>query len=90
MINIDNIQDVCRGGVECGEGYVNIISCEEGLELINLLKSYKKDAERYRLLRSCSTEQSKSFIDPQGGWIYGFGVLDGKIDQAMKEKNKDE
>ncbi len=72
------------------ELYINNYFCRSDLEnLVNRTREAEKDAERYRFMRGCSTEQSKSFIDPQGGWIYGFGVLDGKIDQAM-ESNKDE
>jgi hypothetical protein len=55
------------------------------IDLITRLQEAEKDAERYRFMRGCSTVQSKSFIDPRGGWIYGFGVLDGKIDNAKKD-----
>jgi len=53
---------------------------------ITLLREAEKDAERYRWLRNCTTVESKKFVSDSGGWIVGLGVLDGMIDQAMKEK----
>ena len=54
--------------------------------LIESLREAEKDAERYRWLRNCTTVESKKFVSDSGGWIVGLGVLDGMIDQAMKEK----
>ena len=56
------------------------------VELISLIREAEKDAERYRWLRNCTTVESKQFVSESGGWIVGLGVLDGMIDQAMKEK----
>ena len=57
--------------------------------LIGRLRETEKDAARYRWLRSCTTVESKKFVSDSGGWIVGLGVLDGMIDQAMKEKGDD-
>lgn len=56
------------------------------IELITQLREAEKDAARYRWLRNCTTVESKKFVSDSGGWIVGLGVLDGMIDQAMKEK----
>ena len=53
---------------------------------ITRLRETEKDAARYRWLRNCTTVESKRFVSDSGGWIVGLGVLDGMIDQAMKEK----
>ena len=51
-----------------------------------MLREAEKDAARYRWLRNCTTVESKKLVSDSGGWIVGLGVLDGMIDQAMKEK----
>lgn len=56
------------------------------IELITRLREAEMDAARYRWLRNCTTAESKQFVSESGGCIVGFGVLDGMIDQAMKEK----
>lgn len=61
-------------------------SLGEVFELINRLREAERDAARYRWLRNCTTVESKRFVSDSGGWIVGLGVLDGMIDQAMKEK----
>ena len=53
---------------------------------ITRLREVEKDAARYRWLRNCTTVESKQFVSESGGWIVGLGVLDGMIDQAMKDK----
>lgn len=54
--------------------------------LIDSLREAERDAARYRWLRNCTTVESRQFVSDSGGWIVGLGVLDGMIDQAMKEK----
>lgn len=72
---------------KAGKGQMNIeIHWALADELITRLREAEKDAVRYRWLRNCTTIESKEFVSKSGGWIVGLGVLDGMIDQAMKEK----
>lgn len=98
MIDINNIHDVCRGGVECGEGYVNIISCEEGIELINLLKSYQKDVEIYKNLYKAALKEAKQqyewrMEDSECGDCEikeGLDMLEYRIKNSINKENEDE
>lgn len=56
------------------------------VNLITRLREAERDAARYRWLRNCTTAESKKLVSDSGGWIVGLGVLDGMIDQSMKEK----
>lgn len=62
------------------------LSKSECASLLSMLREAEKDAARYRWLRNCATVESKRFVSDSGGWIVGLGVLDGMIDQAMKDK----
>ena len=86
MIDIDEMERWCIGAIleHCSE--INAFSSDEVIELITRLREAEKDAERYRWIRNCTTVESKKLVSDSGGWIVGLGVLDGMIDQAMKEK----
>ena len=98
MIDIDNLQQILEFRMAsdfktlkstcgtCAEDNASDISFGEALELITRLREAEKDAARYRWLRNCTTVESKKLVSDSGGWIVGLGVLDGMIDQAMKEK----
>lgn len=66
------------------DGFIQM--AEDMHKEITRLREAEKDAARYRWLRNCTTIESKEFVSKSGGWIVGLGVLDGMIDQAMKEK----
>lgn len=86
MIDIDEMERWCIGAISehCSE--INAFSSDEVIELITRLREAERDAARYRWLRNCTTVESRQFVSDSGGWIVGLGVLDGMIDQAMKEK----
>ena len=98
LVNIDEIYDLALKAKDdpCGHPVTQVLDNFDNfrclltpsflVELISLIREAEKDAERYRWLRNCTTVESKQFVSESGGWIVGLGVLDGMIDQAMKEK----
>ena len=87
MIDLNEIEVAARKPWYCrSKQEDNLLRPEILVELITSLREEEKDASRYRWLRSCTTVESKKFVSDSGGWIVGLGVLDGMIDQAMKEK----
>ena len=91
MIDINNAEDTCMVGIECGEGHACVFSCDEVMGIIQMLRESEMDAARYRWLVDNSVFGMK-----QNGasWSLSFdgpapehsGKIGEYIDQAMKEK----
>ena len=87
MIDLNEIEIAARKPWYCrSKQEDNLLRQDVLVELITRLCEAERDAARYRWLRNCTTVESKQFVSESGGWIVGLGVLDGMIDQAMKEK----
>lgn len=93
MIDINNAEDTCMIGIECGEGHACVFSCDEVMGIIQMLRESEKDAARYRWL----CEQAWFQVESEWQLILGETETEDdfiicaneKIDQAIKD-NGDE